>query len=42
MAGKKKGPKPTRDSDARALDKISKETDPKKRASMLKRLLGGK
>lgn len=40
MASKK--PKPTRDSDAKKLDKISKETNPEKRASALKKLLGGK
>lgn len=40
---KKKQPKKkaTRDSDARGLDKISKEKDPAKRASLLKKLLGG-
>lgn len=39
--GKHKKPKPTRDSDARKLDKISSEKDPEKRASLLKKLLGG-
>lgn len=38
---KKKKPKPTRDSDARKLDRIGKEKDPAKRASLLKKLLGG-
>jgi hypothetical protein len=36
-----KKPKPTRDSDAKKLDKISREPDPQKRASLLKKLLGG-
>lgn len=38
---KKAAKKATRDSDARGLDKISKESNPEKRASMLKKLLGG-
>lgn len=43
MAEDKKKPKKkaTRDSDARNLDRISKEKDPAKRASLLKKLLGG-
>lgn len=43
MAEEKKKPKKkaTRDSDNRALDRISKEKDPVKRASLLKKLLGG-
>jgi hypothetical protein len=40
--GKKKAKKKaTRESDANALDRISKEKDPAKRASLLKKLLGG-
>lgn len=38
---KKPAKKATRDSDARNLDKISKEKNPEKRASALKKLLGG-
>lgn len=41
VADKPKGPKSTRDSDAKKLDKISNEKDPAKRASLLKKLLGG-
>ncbi|MGZ0151844.1 hypothetical protein ACXJJ3_32630 [Kribbella sp. WER1] len=41
MADKPKKPKPTRDSDARKLDRISKQSSPEKRAGALRKLIGG-
>jgi hypothetical protein len=38
---KKKPKKATRDSDNKALDRIGKEKDPKKKAALWKKLLGG-